>query len=437
MKERETAVVALDPELPALDWVMDADRLSELLGKRLEPVYLRYKPGRSVLASVRDENGRFSWVAGYTPASAHKMDKTVQRSSGQDVCNQQSIPGAAAGHTLLAAPIELDRALYKPLRKLREPGIAMPTADAGSEFGAVGVEVLNYNPGRRLVISAGPVDGRKLAVKISSTRSRGSLHARLRESTVPVLGPLTADRWQHSRHIAYYPWVDGGDLLSLWRRRSPTVNVGQVSAGSIGRATVAGPRPATETALSGAYQAGGALAALHRVPISSSNDGGGSSSAAKQLGKAIRVLGLILPPLAGRLDALPARLAARLDVDIPPALLHGDFSPDQVLMDGPEALLIDFDRSGIGPAASDLGSFAAVELLQENDTGPAAPVQGWLTGCLVDGYRAAGGHITDDQLRIWCAFHLGIRLTMPFRRCDPHWPAAIERQLTLVEELLR
>ena len=56
-------------------------------------------------------------------------------------------------------------------------------------------------------------------------------------------------------------------------------------------------------------------------------------------------------------------------------LVHGDFSADQVLVNGAAVRIIDFDRVRTADPAMDLGSFAAVEEIAdcaEQEPGPAA-----------------------------------------------------------------
>jgi len=69
----------LDPELPALAVVLDTDRLSALFGQVLQADYLRYKPGHSVVARVRFDDGRLGWLAGFSPGQWVKAAKLAQR----------------------------------------------------------------------------------------------------------------------------------------------------------------------------------------------------------------------------------------------------------------------------------------------------------------------------------------------------------------------
>src|SRR5207249_1246189 len=68
----------------------------------------------------------------------------------------------------------------------------------------------------------------------------------------------------------------------------------------------------------------------------------------------------ICPWLAGGVENLAARLAERL-AEAPPmrVSVHGDFSGNQVLVDGESVAIIDLDWAGYGDPADDLGNFLA------------------------------------------------------------------------------
>ena len=52
----------LDPRLPDRELFADADAMSDALGRRVRIERIRYKPGTSIVAAVRDEEGRPLWV---------------------------------------------------------------------------------------------------------------------------------------------------------------------------------------------------------------------------------------------------------------------------------------------------------------------------------------------------------------------------------------
>jgi aminoglycoside phosphotransferase (APT) family kinase protein len=116
-------------------------------------------------------------------------------------------------------------------------------------------------------------------------------------------------------------------------------------------------------------------------------------------------------------------------------LVHGDFSPDQVLVGGSEVRLIDFDRARPGMAEADLGSFAAVE---------ETVLPGWerahaggpKTARLIEGYVGAGGRFSQTAVDAWAAFRLFNNSVEPFRNRSPEWAAGMSWHLNRAMELI-
>ncbi len=117
------------------------------------------------------------------------------------------------------------------------------------------------------------------------------------------------------------------------------------------------------------------------------------------------------------------------------SLVHGDFSADQVLVGGPDVRLIDFDRTHVGAAETDLGSFTAVEEMgrwrQQGD-----PANVTSMGHLMDGYTRAGGSFSTRAVNVWAAFRLFSGSVDPFRDRAPDWTADICCHLDKASELI-
>jgi aminoglycoside phosphotransferase (APT) family kinase protein len=67
------------------------------------------------------------------------------------------------------------------------------------------------------------------------------------------------------------------------------------------------------------------------------------------------------PLLAEQVDALVAKIEPLvLDLGVAsPTLIHGDFKPSQLLIDGNRVAIVDFDRACLGDPALDVGNFMA------------------------------------------------------------------------------
>jgi aminoglycoside phosphotransferase (APT) family kinase protein len=170
----------------------------------------------------------------------------------------------------------------------------------------------------------------------------------------------------------------------------------------------------------------------------------------------------LLPELEALARDLETRLAALLLARprTAPVLVHGDFSPDQVLVGDSEVRLIDFDRAGAGTVEADLGSFAAAEeavlpaaggvveggspsggALPDGGTvrgAPAgrAPAGGPKTALLAEGYLDAGGRFSQSAVDAWAAYRLFTSSVDPFRDRSPEWAADMSWHLSRAKELI-
>ncbi len=239
-----------------------------------------------------------------------------------------------------------------------------------------GAEVLRYNPHRRLVLRE-----RDRALKLTERGALPVAAIALAARGLPVLAPerVADGAWA-------YPWWGDGDLARCDDAKS-------------------------------AERAGAALASLHAAAFAGLPlPGLAAGEVARTAATAIATL---LPEYAERASRLAARIAG-LPLDGPPVLCHGDWSADQVLTDGRAVRIIDLDRATIAPREYDLGSYLAC------DGDPA----------LLDGYRAAGGHLDEHALSGWRALALLRRAPEPFRRGHADWPQDVARELARAEEVL-
>jgi len=134
----------------------------------------------------------------------------------------------------------------------------------------------------------------------------------------------------------------------------------------------------------------------------------------------------LLPEAAPRLAEIvpPLReLSAGEDV-----LVHGDLHASQILTGPTGAILVDWDQAGWGPALRDLGSFLAhLEAI-----GAAPMAEPFLRG-----YADAAEALPDaEEIRLWTARMLFLRLGDPFRRLLPDWPERMTGILGRIETLL-
>ncbi|WP_104167792.1 phosphotransferase family protein [Arthrobacter sp. SX1312] len=398
------SVALIDPALPALPAIFDPVGLSALFSRPVHADRLRHKQGVSAVARLRtrhpgqappadarrapDADPAPRWVATYAPHHAAKLDKTLARAAnhGYDI----DVIGLPGRHTLVAGPIGLDMKLHDTLR-----------AFEGHHRLSLGPgRVLNYNPHRRVVFRMETAAGATVCKAGRADPAETAFLADLARRGVPVLQRIIPLDAPQAGTLRYYPWFGQGDLQQV----------------------------AGEDGHDAARSAGAALALLHAQPTDL------APRPARDLLHKLRTLNErdlhLTPGSQARLSRIHAALVRRLGDDDRTALVHGDFSADQVLVDASHVVLADFDRSTTAPPGTDIGSFVAVDLLQERASGRT------LRGHFLDGYEDAGGRIDQDTVLAWTAAHLLDRLDEPFRSCSPSWRDDTEERLEMLAALV-
>ena len=176
-----------------------------------------------------------------------------------------------------------------------------------------------------------------------------------------------------------------------------------------------------------AHTAGRRIAELHtRVSRTASADGLGMLEA--DVDGHVDAVAQVAPWLAQRVEALAEELtsAAMAQHLGQPVQLHGDLSPDQILLAAPgshKIRIIDLDRCGLGPAMRDVGSWAASCRI----SGQPELLEAFLAG-----YQEVSE--TDPAATaLWESYaHLASALD-PFRSCEPDWAAEVTRRIESAE----
>ena len=415
-----------DAALPGLPWLLDNTRLSELLGETVRVTRVRYKPGHSLLVAFRRlRSGTFDHGWAYTMTSPAEKLLRRESSSRSRGGNMRILRIQHSRDDVLVAlgGIEDDWALRRNLKWLRQNGAERLGLHAGAGMALPGGSVvLRYKPERRLVLLARNASADvviKTAAERATAGQQVSFLNRLRHHGVPVL-PQLAD----PECLAH-----GLSVSIAW-----------------GTGDLAASNSHTDAH---AYKAGHALAALHGFPAAGTAPTGFPEAAGNWLQdhtaqlKATRTMvSALLPELEPLAWQLESRLASLL-VERPrtaPVLVHGDFSPDQVLVGDSEVRLIDFDRARTGMAEADLGSFAAAEEAglssHSGSRDRGAPAGGPKTALLADGYLDAGGTLIQSEVDVWAAFRLFNSSVDPFRDRAPEWAADMSWHLNRAEELI-
>ena len=397
--------------LPGAGLLLDPDRLSALLGREVALDRVRIKPCAGVLISHRaapvgtEERGHALADVGWVQLvdSRDKRDGILRRAArgGIEVTEHpeairaardsasSSETGSDTGDVpfLLSGGIDSDprlgREIHSVLRRLRTG--AAP-------------RVLSYNPGRHVVLTL-PDSGEVLR----------------------VAGRSLEDLLQVSRH-----WEDLGlpvTAQSRWKDR-PAVLVSE----HWGTGDLAGLADHPQ-APAAARRLGEVIARLHTADVE------GRDLPSARIGAVVPAttdaVRDLLPHRARRLDRLSQRLQGSMEEMGPQVLIHGDLSPDQVLLaptgDGPEIRVVDLDRSGLGPRSADLGSWLAACLLEGSEGAAAA---------FLAGYADHSALPSPEELATWTARALLSAALDPMRRYSEAWLPAVEERLALAETVL-
>lgn len=394
MSATATLVDPLATAYPFLDTAV----LQDLVSGEVVASGLRHKPGLSTTATLTSPDQRpWGWAQVLAGEQVDKIANARRRAAahGYSVTVRPLRNGAG---WFLCGRVGTDPRLHRA-RDVIAP--IVPSLDTAIETGAV--HPLRYNALRRLVLRGSPHTapfgpGRVLRLTaVHQDVDRVALGA-LAGLGVPLVAPLREAAVPTSRRVSLWPWIDGVDLA-------------------------AAPDPAA------AREAGAALAELHDAAASTlgyriATRVAPGEDPDRTLRRVVDLVVRIAPRLEQRLDGIIARLPDRAWG--PAAIVHGDFSADQVVRSAGGVRFVDLDRLQLGEPHHDLGCFAASELRR---TG------GWgLTGALLRGYR---GQVRPDLLAAWTAQALLLRLTEPFRAASPTWLEQMDRRLDEIESVLR
>jgi aminoglycoside phosphotransferase (APT) family kinase protein len=231
----------------------------------------------------------------------------------------------------------VDRAAMK--RKLRRICV-----EKGRIARDVTIERLGYVPEMRAAFRYDIVD----EDRATGARGRQSLIGKVHARRHPAM--LFADSWALRRA------ADG--RLSLPRPVGYLSSLGLVLQESVDGERLSNLMAATSVQDNLRLTAT-AIADLHAIsaPLSVRRSAAGDARAVQRLANS---LATICPQLAGPIgrlrDDLAAEIEARATIS---GLIHGDFHPGNVLVDGDRVTLIDLDNIGYGDPAADIGRFLA------------------------------------------------------------------------------
>lgn len=401
--------------LSGADRLLSDEGLSAVVGRPVQAVHERVKAGRSVLlawqavaadgsAPARTpldaplEEARHGWML--LTRDEDKIANARRRAARLGLADQLRVRPWDGGTTVLWGSVWTD------------PGLARPLARARAAWAEDGPEpscwtVLRHNPRRRVVARVGDRVVRVHAARLDAADGMLATVARWGEAGVPV---LALERLGEGGTAAASPFWGAGDLSAL------------------AAASAADAVPGTDR---WAAAAGDGIAAAHALPAAGSllpaliPDAPAAAEAVAAavagLGEAVRSAAVALQPL------LEASCAQEPAVE-----LHGDWSPDQVLVDptssaGP-VRIIDLDRACTGPAVADLGSWNAA-CRREGLPGLAA--------AHADGHARLDGPADPVAVLAWEGYAQLTAAVDPLRRRQPDWAERLTARVAHLHACLR
>ena len=382
----------------AVATMLDADRLSELLGHPVRADRLRIKPEVSVLVSLSERSTGLTagWARLLWPVSHAKAAQAERLAARLGLTQSPITRPLDDGLLLQCGAVLTDPKLAKPLAQATELGV-LGTWDAR--------DVLRYNPSRRLVLRDGAT---VLRLRTGAGGPADDVHRAL-SGLLPVPGLLDSQAVARCKgRVSVQQWCGDTNLADFYAKDADGV------------ASAQGPVEATRrvgTLLAELHSCAGQLPAdlIDRLP----HQPPGSRELAEVHARQLDVLA---PELARRVRALGDMLPDRLPGT--PVLTHGDASPDQVLYEYSTGRiwLTDFDRVRLAPAAMDLGSYLAEAPPSQRH----ALLEGYATHRPVPGAEELGWAIALSRLA---------RLADPLRRAHPSWRERIGADLTAIERI--
>jgi len=440
----DVSEIPADPTLPQLAGLLDAEHARRLLGQTLDGeleiahcavAYVAYRPGRSILVGYRIRlldhvNGRHDdqlWTAkafaGERALSSARARMRRVRPAPDSTVARFEIPG----WRLLVAAFPNDlavRGMYRVMRSSRLRRIVHRLAGAEAELvrpddAIAKVEIVSYKPERSCLVRTAMARG---------PRAREPFYARAyHNDRGAAIHDIMRKLWQRpggggppmvARPIGYDP-----ETHILAQLELPGRPLGRFDDAEL---------------LEQVGETARCLAALHASEVRT-----------ERLRTPETELALLRHWAPGVVQALPEagraleRIVATLDRATPAepscgwSLIHGDFSRNQVIVDGDRQALIDFDAAGRGDPLQDLASFGARLDRPRALGGVAAENSDAIAKRLRRRYEVEVGTVIDRRRLAWHEAVACARMALnSLKHLRPGWPRTVGRALAQAEDHL-
>lgn len=418
MNNHDRSLVDRDSSLTALQYLLDADSLRELLADSFEPAmleglsidYLRYKPGVNCLARIKLGTGH-AYAKAFAADGVAKLQKTRRPPEPAGPFGNGRLCLDDPGIMLSFFPND---SRLPALALLSDPALRHDLLEQVFKGDPAWSEAtyapLNYKPERRFVAQLFRADGQSASAKFYTRRDFMSIRQARKKLVLPagMRMPLWIGGSKHHRVIAF-SWLPGVTLHSRLE---------------MGHFEEAG-------------RAAEAIVHLHRSsqPALTTRNNEWLLSLLDSLS---RHLGFLIPELGREAEALARKLGSWVQ-DRKPANnpIHGDFYDKQVILQRDGVGVIDSDRVQLGEPEMDLGCFIAHLERRRVDGSLSHEMVKRAEAALLDSYRSAtSGRWNPRDVQPYIAFNLFQLSHHPFRDRKPDWPEQTAALLAQCNQLL-
>ena len=422
----DQAVLKRDPQLPGLALLLDTKRMLDVLQliypqqhiQGLTSTYLKYKPQTNCLVGFLADtsSGPMRITAKTLPereyakarAKAEKEDAAAQ-AHGQHHFLDEWLT------MLWAFPMDKKIAGLVDLAHAdRRMVLLQSLLPDQPELWPAELETLCYKPERRFVGRLNLAGKARALIKIYEDDFKNAWKAAQTIDAFPADARLTVSRplgQSREKRIIISQWLPGTALRRQLFSADAALDQQQLQAIGTALAVFHQQEPGMLAKISREHEALAVLAAAGAAAF-------------------------LQPALSQRLRSLAAELAAELLV-VPAQLcpIHGDFSADQVLVNGKAIAIIDYDQARLGDPAADFGAFTA-QLIYDEITGRLKSGSAEaISAHLLQGYCSEGG---GKQRPARTDLYLAVKVLQLapqlFRERQPNWADRMELVLQHAEK---
>ncbi len=414
----DAQLVARDDALSGLRIVLDDEAAGALFQQHLQHlqptsarcVYLRYKPGISCIACFNVKSSSDDCLVHVIAYRRDAHDKLSKAVNDRDSRNRIVDLELALVISVFPEDSEL-KALSRLFDSDDDRSILSKLVPDRKDLQTGTLATLRYKPERRYVARL-DVDGKPAAVLKLHTEADYSQARRATKSLSSIDVIHVPQVLGHSdRHAA---------ILRSWQ---PGVSVDcLLSTPAIARH---------------ALKEGGRLLAQLHGHTTSKLPPQTPAWEAKTLCDTAMDFHALCPNLATAMQRVAMRCATLIGklptLSVP---IHGDFHPQQILVDDGNHTLIDFDSSALGHPASDLGNFLA-HMERNYLHGLFTPSEhNELIIAFLDGYLEISRSYEQHAVGVYTVAALLRLVHEPFRTRQPDWRVRAEELITRAEKLL-